>query len=68
MRIVYDREHDVMMIRLREAPIAESDEQGDGIILDRDEHGGLLGLELLDASERFADPEDIQFIVVGPRR
>lgn len=52
MRIHYDPTEDALYIRLSEASYAESEEVGEGIILDRDKTGALTGIELLNASTR----------------
>ena len=64
MRVVYDRETDTLTITLGEAPVAESDEDKPGIILDYDAHGNLLSLEILDASRRVRLPTQIEYEVV----
>lgn len=46
---------------LREDPVAESDEDKPGVILDYDEQGNLVSLEILDASRRVAKPRSIEF-------
>ncbi len=51
MRIRYDPKVDALYIRLREGSVKESDEVSSGIILDYDEHGKALGIEILDASQ-----------------
>jgi uncharacterized protein YuzE len=46
-------------------PIAESDEDKPGVILDYDAQGGLVGVEILDASKHVTDVDQIQFKVAG---
>ncbi|HSB79663.1 MAG TPA: DUF2283 domain-containing protein [Candidatus Methylomirabilis sp.] len=52
MKIEYSKQVDALYIHLREAPVAESRDVEDGITLDFDAEGHLVGLEVLDASER----------------
>ena len=49
MKVIYDKETDTLSIILREGKIAESDEAGEGLILDYDRAGRILSIELLDA-------------------
>ncbi len=51
MRIRYDPAVDALYIRLREGEVKDSDEVSTGIILDYDERGTALGIEILDASQ-----------------
>ena len=51
MKSAYDRAVDALYIRWTEAKIAESDEVG-GVILDYDEHGNVIGVEVLNASQK----------------
>jgi len=50
MKIEYDAEVDIMYIELRGAAIEESDEVSPGVIVDYDEKGMPVGIEILDAS------------------
>lgn len=50
MKVIYDKETDALSIILRDGKIAESEEAQPGLILDYDKAGGLLSLEILDAS------------------
>ena len=50
---------------LRSGPVAESDETRPGVILDYDEQGNLLSIEVLDASQRVAEPRKVTFTSNG---
>jgi uncharacterized protein YuzE len=50
MRIRYDRKVDALYIRLREGEIDESDEVSEGVVMDYDNAGLLMGIEILGAS------------------
>ena len=52
MRIEYSKQVDNLYIHLREAPVAESRDVEEGVTLDFDAEGHIVGLEILDASER----------------
>jgi uncharacterized protein YuzE len=54
MRIEYDREVDALYIRLQEKYVARTVEIEEGLNLDLDENGKLIGLEVLDATERYS--------------
>ena len=65
MKVVYDAEVDVLRILFSDAAIEESDEEKPGTILDYDKAGNILGLEILDASKRIANPRSIEHVVTG---
>ncbi len=54
MKIEYDREVDALYIRLQEKYVARTLEIEEGLNLDLDENGSLIGLEVLDATERYS--------------
>lgn len=56
MRIEYVKEEDALYIRLREAKIVDSKDIEEGVTVDLDEKGHIIGLEILDASERLGMP------------
>jgi len=66
MQATYDARTDTLSIILRaDAVVAESDEDKPGVILDYDEEGNLVSLEILDASKRVSDARRIEFETVG---
>ena len=66
MRITYDREAGALYIAFGDGPATVGQPQGyvqevaEGIALDWDGEGRLLGIEILDASKRLADPEALR--------
>ena len=52
MRIEYSKNVDALYIRLRNAEIADSIDIEEGVTADLDEQGHIVGLEIVDASEK----------------
>jgi len=65
MKVDYDGETDTLTVTLREGVVAESDEDKSGVILDYDEAGNLLSIEVLDASQRVEEPRSVTFSLNG---
>ena len=65
MKITYDPEVDILRIILVQGPIEESDEDRPGIILDYDKNGNIVGIEILDASERVENPRAFEYELIG---
>ena len=65
MKVTYNQEVDILRIILSDADIEESDEDKPGIIIDYDDHGNVVGLEILDASSRMTDPRTLEYAVTG---
>ncbi|MBP0007148.1 DUF2283 domain-containing protein [Roseofilum sp. Belize BBD 4] len=63
MKIKYDRQVDVLRITLKEAMITESDEETPGMILDFDQNGNVVGIEILQASQHIDNPEAIEYSI-----
>ncbi|HCO57185.1 MAG TPA: hypothetical protein DIT38_03365 [Burkholderiales bacterium] len=65
MKIEYDRRADAMYIRLRAGTVVESDEVRPGVVFDFDADGKVLGIEMLDVSERTDNPRELAMELVG---
>lgn len=62
MKVVYDKRTDTLSVVLREgSAVTESDEEKPGVILDYDEQGNLVSLEILDASRRVTEARSVEF-------
>ena len=59
MKVRYDPSADAIYIRFREGKVAESDEIKEGVIIDYDERGRPLAIELLDAREIMAGKPEL---------
>ncbi|MBI5888305.1 MAG: DUF2283 domain-containing protein [Deltaproteobacteria bacterium] len=57
MKIEYDKDVDAPYIRIQEKKVAHTREIEEGINLDIDEDGKIIGLEIIGATERYR-PED----------
>ncbi len=65
MKVRYDAETDTLTVTLKEVPVAESDEDKPGVILDYDSEGNLVSLEVLDASQRVEEPQSVTIAAEG---
>ena len=54
MKIEYDKVVDALYVRLQEKYVARTVEIEEGLNLDLDENGKLIGLEILDATQRYS--------------
>ena len=66
MKITYDTQADALYIQLQEGKFAENREVLEGVILDLGEGGILLGIEILEASSRFARSDLARVEVLMP--
>ncbi|HHT9115785.1 MAG: DUF2283 domain-containing protein [Planctomycetes bacterium] len=53
MKIEYDKEVDAIYIRIQEKEVAHTKEIEEGINLDLDNEGKIIGLEIIGATERY---------------
>lgn len=63
MNITYDPSVDVLRIILEESEIDESDEGIEGVIMDYNADGKLVGIEILEASQRVDNPYVMNYAI-----
>lgn len=64
MKVVFDQEADTLTVILSNAPIAATDEEEEGFVLDFDADGNLVSVEILDASRRVEHPNRMEYQVL----
>jgi len=65
MKVQYDPSADAMYIRLTDGVVADSDEVREGVLLDYDKAGRVLGIEVLNLSLRADNPREMAFELMG---
>ncbi|MDY6769296.1 MAG: DUF2283 domain-containing protein [Candidatus Nanohaloarchaea archaeon] len=65
MKATYDSEADAMYIHVGEAEVAETEVVDDTTVLDLDEDGTVIGIELLGISQRVSIPEEVDVERLG---
>ncbi|MCX6269149.1 MAG: DUF2283 domain-containing protein [Bacteroidetes bacterium] len=63
MKVKYDKEVDILYIRFTEEKIRESDEDKPGIIIDYNDSGNIIGIEVLNASKKISQPMKFEYEV-----
>ncbi len=64
IRISYDRVADALYIRLRDDKVVDSDEVAPGVIVDFNDKGEIVGIEILGFSRRDIDLKKL--VIEGP--
>ena len=54
MKMSYDQDADALYVRFADTTIVESEEVADGVVLDFDQYGKIVAIELIDASKHLA--------------
>ncbi len=57
MHMRVDHGADAIYLNLTDRPVKDSAEVADGIVVDYDAEGRIVGVEILDASKRTDDPD-----------
>ena len=66
MKAIYDRRTDTLSVVLQDGvQVSESDEDKPGVILDYDDRGNLVSIEVLDASLRVSEAHKMEFQTTG---
>jgi len=61
MKIKYDKELDILYIRFTDEKISESDSEKPGMVLDFDSQGGIVAIEILNASRKMPQPTKFEY-------
>ena len=61
MKIKYDQELDILYIRFSDENIQESDSDKPGVVLDYDANGGIVAIEILNASRKIPQPTKFEY-------
>jgi len=67
MKLIYDPQTDILTIILRDAPVKESDEIKEGVIVDYDSDDKIVSIEMLDASDIISEPQTILYEIKGQK-
>lgn len=65
MKVIYDPDKDILQITFTTVTIEETSQIAPGLVLDYDEDGNLIGLEVKKASAKIDNPYAISYLV-GP--
>ncbi len=57
MRVRFDEAADALYVRIDESPVVESEEVRPGVVLDLDERGEIVGIEILRVAQRLPTAE-----------
>lgn len=63
MKVVYDPDKDILQISFRKNLVEETTQIAPGLILDYDEDGAVVGLEVRKASQKLDDPQAIAYSI-----
>ncbi|MGF1604322.1 MAG: DUF2283 domain-containing protein [Thermosynechococcaceae cyanobacterium] len=63
MKVVYDPDKDILQIAFITTVIEETTQIAPGLVLDYDEDGNVIGLELRKASTRVDDPYNLSYLI-----
>lgn len=63
MKIEYSKTADALYVYFREIEVAQSEDVQDGVVVDFDDHGQIVGIEILDVSSRLS-PTDLSSVSI----
>ena len=63
MKIVYDSDKDILQISFLNRTVEETTQIAPGLVLDYDEDGKVIGLELRSASKKVDNPYEMRYLI-----
>ncbi len=64
MKVRYDKQADALYIQLTDKEVSESDSEKPGIILDYDSEKNIVGIEVLNASQKTNKPVNVEYELI----
>ncbi|MBK9633710.1 MAG: DUF2283 domain-containing protein [Bacteroidetes bacterium] len=61
MKVIYDKTLDILQIQFSNEPIVESDEEKKGLIIDYNKDGGIVAIEMLNASKKVMQTNKVEY-------
>ena len=65
MKGKYDAETDALNVRFSDGAVGDTEEMRPGIMIDLDDDGRIIAIELLDASEHLAPGADLKALIAA---
>jgi uncharacterized protein YuzE len=63
MKVTYDSDQDILQISFNKRLVEETTQIAPGLILDYDEDGRVIGLELRQASKKVDNPYEMTYLI-----
>ncbi|MGD1896558.1 MAG: DUF2283 domain-containing protein [Phormidesmis sp.] len=63
MKIVYDSDKDILQISFKQTIVEETTQIAPGLVMDYDEDGKVIGLELRNASKKVDNPYEMLYLI-----
>jgi uncharacterized protein YuzE len=63
MKVIYDPDKDILQITFTETTVEQTARLAPGLVLDYDEDGAIVGLEITKASTKIDNPYSICYVV-----
>ena len=63
MKVIYDPDKDILQLSFTQRSIEETTQIAPGLVLDYDEDGRVIGLELRQASKKVDNPREMVYLL-----
>ncbi|MEL6352637.1 MAG: DUF2283 domain-containing protein [Cyanobacteria bacterium J06627_28] len=63
MKVIYDPDRDILQLSFNQQLVEETTQITPGLILDYDEDGHIIGIEIRQASRRVDNPQEITYAI-----
>lgn len=63
MKVIYDPDRDILQLSFNQQLVEETSQITPGLILDYDEDGHIIGIEIRQASHKVDNPQEITYTI-----